>query len=93
MKRSDRSANAIRGKQRVAFERRLFSYTDFIPERRSGQDRRDVFERRQFSYSGFIPERRSCRNRRNAVSLYRHGGASVVRFGKERWAGNRVPRL
>jgi hypothetical protein len=80
MKRSGSFAKAIQSKQQATFERRLFSYTDFIPERRSGIDRRDAFERRHFSYSGFIPERRSGTDRRNVVSFCRPGDASVARF-------------
>jgi hypothetical protein len=93
MKPADRFAIAKRGKQRTAFERRLFSYTDFIPERRTGQDRRDVFERRQFSYSDFIPERRSGRDRRNVISRYPGGEASVLRYSEEKWIGSRQFRL
>jgi hypothetical protein len=93
MKRSERLAKATRGKKWTAFERRLFSYTDFIPERRSGRDRRDVLERRQFSYSNFIPERRSGRDRRHPASPYRGGNASSARFSEEKWVGGRQPRL
>jgi hypothetical protein len=42
MKRHYRLAKAIQGDHRIAFERRRFSYADFIPERRSGRDRRDT---------------------------------------------------
>jgi hypothetical protein len=92
MKPSNRFVKAIRGKQRITIERRLFSYTDIIPERRSGQDRRDIFERRQFSYSDFIPERRSGRDRRNVISRHASGDASVVRYSEEKWIGGRQPR-
>jgi hypothetical protein len=30
--------------RRLRYERRQYSYADHIPERRSGQDRRDEFE-------------------------------------------------
>jgi hypothetical protein len=45
MKKYNRVANAIHGEHRIAFERRRFSYADFIPERRSGEDRRDAVAR------------------------------------------------
>jgi len=83
----------MRGKQRITLERRSFSYTDFIPERRSGQDRRDIFERRQFSYSDFIPERRSGRDRRNVISRFAGVDASAVRYSKKKSIGGRQPRL
>jgi hypothetical protein len=41
MNRHYRLAKSIQGEHRIAFERRRFSYTGFIPERRSGEDRRD----------------------------------------------------
>jgi hypothetical protein len=37
-----RVAEAAHGEHRIAFERRRFSYTGFIPERRSGKDRREA---------------------------------------------------
>ncbi|WP_372682562.1 hypothetical protein [Desulfosarcina sp.] len=42
MKRKSRLANAIRGEHRIGFEQRRFTYAGFIPERRSGKDRRDA---------------------------------------------------
>jgi hypothetical protein len=42
MKRCYRAGYAIQEERRVAFEQRRFSYADFIPERRSGKDRRDA---------------------------------------------------
>ncbi len=35
------------GESRIGFERRQFSYTAYIPERRSGRDRRNSLERRR----------------------------------------------
>ncbi len=40
MKRNARLAKAIQGEHRILFEQRRFSYAGFIPERRSGKDRR-----------------------------------------------------
>jgi len=40
MKRCYRSVYTIQGERRIAFEQRRFSYAGFIPERRSGKDRR-----------------------------------------------------
>jgi len=42
MKRKFRHANASRGEHRIGFEQRRFTYAGFIPERRSGKDRRDA---------------------------------------------------
>jgi hypothetical protein len=42
MQRHYRLAKAFQGEHRIDFERRRFSYADFIPERRSGKDRRDA---------------------------------------------------
>lgn len=42
MKRCYSPASTNHGDRRFAFERRRFSYADFIPERRSGKDRRDA---------------------------------------------------
>ena len=44
-----------RGGTRSGIERRQFDYTEYTPERRSGDDRRDEFDRR--SDSG---RRRAC---------------------------------
>jgi hypothetical protein len=56
---------------RTGIERRQFSYTAYIPERRSGDDlikdneeSRTGIERRRFSYTAYIPERRSGKDRR-----------------------------
>jgi hypothetical protein len=89
MKGSDTHKSGMNGGRRVSFERRLFSYTNFIPERRSGQDRRDIFERRQFSYTGFIPERRSGKDRRNIVPLCRY--APPRRFASAKKDGVATP--
>jgi hypothetical protein len=35
------------GESRIGLERRQFSYTAYIPERRSGRDRRKSLERRR----------------------------------------------
>jgi len=35
------------GESRIGLERRQFSYTAYIPERRSGEDRRKSLERRR----------------------------------------------
>ena len=35
------------GESRIELERRQFSYTAYIPERRSGRDRRNSLERRR----------------------------------------------
>jgi hypothetical protein len=35
------------GSRRLGIERRQFTYTCFIPERRSGEDRRSGFDRRE----------------------------------------------
>jgi hypothetical protein len=42
------------GESRVGLERRQFSYTAYIPERRSGRDRRKSLERRRakIEYAG-----------------------------------------
>lgn len=42
MKRCYRADYAFQGERRIAIEQRRFSYADFIPERRSGKDRRDA---------------------------------------------------
>lgn len=55
--------------RRMEVDRRHFSYTHHIPERRSGlemkkSDRRIEKDRRYFSYGAHIPERRSGDDRR-----------------------------
>ncbi|MEE4112630.1 MAG: hypothetical protein V2I40_07430 [Desulfobacteraceae bacterium] len=42
MKTKSRLINAIRGEYRIGVEQRRFTYAGFIPERRSGKDRRDA---------------------------------------------------
>jgi hypothetical protein len=42
MKRCYKPSFAVREDRRLAIERRRFSYADFIPERRSGKNRRDT---------------------------------------------------
>ena len=54
---------------KLAQDRRQFSYTYHIPERRSGHamaqsDRRLQTDRRHFSYASHLPERRSGADRR-----------------------------
>jgi len=50
------------GGRRSGIDRRRFSYSDHIPERRSGEDRRSVSDRRS------IKDRRSGTKRRNGES-------------------------
>ena len=47
------------GGRRLGIERRRFSYTYYIAERRSGNDRRSDKERRSNSYSKVSIERRA----------------------------------
>ena len=54
---------------RVGKDRRYFTYTRHLPERRSGHemrmsDRRFEKDRRYFTYASHIPERRSGTDRR-----------------------------
>ena len=69
------------GGRRTGIDRRRFSYSDHIPERRSGEDRRSDSDRRGI-------ERRRGSNRRSDMER-RTGKAAVislddVRSGKER---------
>ena len=58
MKRNARLAKAVQGELRIAFEQRRFSYADFIPERRSGKDRRDAVALvRSGDPSAVVPDR------------------------------------
>ena len=55
--------------KRMERDRRYFSYTYHIPERRTGyemqkSERRLEMDRRRFSYASHIPERRSIADRR-----------------------------
>ena len=55
--------------RRLATDRRYFSYTHHIPERRSDyemqkSDRRLEIDRRHFSFDAHIPERRATDDRR-----------------------------
>ena len=55
--------------RRLEKDRRHFSYTNYIPERRSDyemqkSDRRLEIDRRHFSYDAHIPERRATDDRR-----------------------------
>jgi hypothetical protein len=46
------------GGRRTGLDRRQFSYSGYLPERRSGEDRRRQFDRRKARFSGipvFIP--------------------------------------
>ena len=70
----------------IATDRRLFSYTGIIPERRSGFDRRDPMDRRQFSYTNFIPERRSGKDRRGMRPLIHPGYSAPDRSLDGKWA-------
>jgi hypothetical protein len=45
-----------KGGRRVGAERRSFSYTYYIPERRSGMDRRSVADRRKNQRIAILPE-------------------------------------
>ena len=47
-----------REESRVELERRQFSYTAYIPERRSGRDRRKSLERRNAIHRMRRPDRR-----------------------------------
>ncbi len=62
------------GGRRHGIDLRQFSYTDHIPERRSGGDRRSGFDRR----SGL--DRRSGKDRRCGIDIRkeREGGAEVI---------------
>lgn len=40
-KKTDKAMQTDKGERRAGSERRKFSYTLYIPERRNGQDRRD----------------------------------------------------
>lgn len=40
------------GGRRTGLDRRQFSYSGYLPERRSGQDRRLQFDRRKARFSG-----------------------------------------
>ena len=53
------------GGSRSGLERRTFSYTQFIPERRSGKDRRKGFDRRSS-----IGRRRGYDRRHNQDNRY-----------------------
>ena len=46
------------GESRIGLERRQFSYTAHIPERRSGRDRRKSLERRKAIHRMRRPDRR-----------------------------------
>ena len=54
------------GESRIGFERRQFSYTAYIPERRSGNDRRKWFERR----NAINRIRRYDRRQINLMAIY-----------------------
>jgi hypothetical protein len=58
--RYSRLALQDNGGRRINIDRRQFSYTDYIPDRRSGNDRRSAMDRR----SG--PDQRSGEDRRVA---------------------------
>jgi hypothetical protein len=52
----DHFLDAIRtrdnGGRRAGLDRRQFSYSGYLPERRSGEDRRNLFDRRKPRFSG-----------------------------------------
>jgi len=60
------------GGERSGIERRQFSYTSHIPERRSGKDRRSADDRRKLLDSAIPLERTGKRERRAAVLKYLH---------------------
>lgn len=60
------------GGGRSGIERRQFSYTSHIPERRSGKDRRSADDRRKLFDSAMRLERTGERERRAAVLKYLH---------------------
>ena len=54
------------GESRIGLERRQFSYTAYIPERRSGRDRRKSLERRR----AINRIRRKDRRQINLMAIY-----------------------
>jgi len=58
------------GGERSGIERRQFSYTSHIPERRSGKDRRSADDRRKLLDSTIPLERGGERERRAACLRY-----------------------
>jgi hypothetical protein len=48
------------GGRRSGLDRRMFSYTGHIPERRSGLERRNCADRRNFAGDPIESERRAC---------------------------------
>ena len=54
------------GESRIGLERRQFSYTAHIPERRSGRDRRKRLERRKAIHRMRRPDRRQI----NLMAIY-----------------------
>ena len=54
------------GESRIGLERRQFSYTAHIPERRSGRDRRKSLERRKAIHRMRRPDRRQI----NLMAIY-----------------------
>jgi hypothetical protein len=58
------SFTADNGGRRSGIDRRRFSYTAHIPERRYGEDRRSGIERRKVSGAGITVNHRSIIDRR-----------------------------